>query len=84
MTSPRSDTYASTRRNGRKAIRAALAAAGLLIVLSDTAAAVIKETSTARGRCYQRCDRKYIVNPPYNAGAWNRCMANCVSNYPIR
>jgi hypothetical protein len=84
MTSSHSDAYAITSRNGRKAIRAALAAAGLLIVFSDIAAAVIKETSTARGRCYQRCDRKYVVNPPYNASAWNRCMAHCVSVYPIR
>jgi hypothetical protein len=82
MTSSHSDAYAITSRNSGKAICAALAAAGLLIVFSDVAAAVIKESSTPRGRCYLRCDQKYVVKPPYNAGAWNRCMARCVSVYP--
>ena len=84
MTSPQSDAYAITSRKCRKAIRAALAAAGLLIAFSDVAAAVIKESSTPRGRCYLRCDQKYVVRPPYNFDAWNRCMANCVSVYPTR
>ena len=84
MTSPQSGAYAITSRKRRKAIRAALAAVGLLIVFSDVAAAVIKESSTPRGRCYLRCDNKYVVRPPYNYGAWNRCMANCVRVYPVR
>jgi hypothetical protein len=82
MNTPQSDAYAIASRNCRKTIRATLAAVGLLIFFADVAAAVINESSTPRGRCYQRCDSKYVAKGRPNYGAWNRCMANCVRVYP--
>jgi len=59
----------------------ALTAVALLIAFGEIAAAVINESSTPRGRCYLRCDHKYIGSGPTNWSAYWRCQGNCARVY---